>query len=85
MTDAMGPSLEASLEDLKAVYRVLLEHYDEYPDLVGNPFLESLRELLEEQALAEGVDIEDNREWTRWLHEPVDEIPIVPQRRELLN
>lgn len=71
MTDIFsGPSLEASLEDLKAIYRILLEHLAQYPELEANTFFESLRTLLEDQAEAEGVDLEDDAAWTAWLNEP---------------
>ncbi|MEZ4336465.1 MAG: hypothetical protein R3B82_07550 [Sandaracinaceae bacterium] len=84
MTDIFGgPSLEASLDDLKAIYRVLLEHAEQHPELEGNTFLDSLRHLLEDQALAEGVDLEDDDAWTAWLHEPVEQESVRPP--EMLN
>lgn len=77
-----NPSLEASLDDLKAVYRVLTAHADEHPELGDNAFVDSLQRLLEAQARVEGVDVADDEEWEAWLRgeEPDDE-----PRRDLLN
>lgn len=77
-----NPSLEASLDDLKAVYRVLATHADEHPELDENGFVDSLRRLLEAQARVEGVDVADDEEWEAWLlGEEDDEEP----QRDLLN
>jgi hypothetical protein len=62
-----NPSLEASLDDLKAVYRVLSVHADEHPELDENAFVESLHRLLEAQARVEGVDVADDDAWEAWL------------------
>ena len=62
-----NPSLEASLDDLKAIYRVLAAHHREHPELSKNSFFSSLRRLLEAQATAEGVDFIDDAEWESWL------------------
>jgi len=79
-----APSLEANLDDLKTIYTVLLSGYDEHPELASNGFFLSLQALLEAQAHAEGVDVEDETEWTDWLH---DVAPPPPEQtpRELLN
>lgn len=61
------PSLEASLDDLKDVYRVLTAHADEHPELAENGFVDSLQRLLEAQARVEGVDVADDAEWDAWL------------------
>ena len=77
-----GPSLEASLDDLKAVFRVLDAHCNEHPELRQNAFLESLRRLLEAQARADGIDPADPAQWTEWLaEESGDEDPS----RDVLN
>ena len=62
-----NPSLEASLEDLKTVYRVLVMHGSEHPELAENAFVGSLDRLLRAQARIEGVDTSDEREWSAWL------------------
>ncbi len=62
-----NPSLEASLEDLKVVYRVLVVHGSEHPELAENAFVTSLDRLLRAQARVEGVDTTDDREWSAWL------------------
>lgn len=61
------PSLEASLDDLKDVYRVLTAHADEHPELAENGFVDSLQRLLEAQARVEGVDVADDAQWDAWL------------------
>ncbi|MCB9593639.1 MAG: hypothetical protein H6719_12975 [Sandaracinaceae bacterium] len=84
MNDLFGPSLEASLEDLKSIYRILVDQFDAHPELEANTFLEALRNLLEDQAEAEGVDIDDDDAWDAWLHEPP--LPeVVEPPTELLN
>jgi hypothetical protein len=77
-----NPSLEASLDDLKAVYLVLSAHAEEHPELDENGFVISLRRLLEAQATVEGIDVADDAEWDAWLRcEEVEEEP----QRDLLN
>ncbi|MCZ7684427.1 MAG: hypothetical protein M5U28_38940 [Sandaracinaceae bacterium] len=61
------PSLEASLDDLGDVYRVLTAHADEHPELAENGFVDSLQRLLEAQARVEGVDVADDAQWDAWL------------------
>lgn len=68
-----SPSLEASLEELKVIYRVLLEHAEEHPELEGNEFMDSVRRFLVAQATAEGVDVEDEAEWLAWLADEEEE------------
>ena len=68
MNDLMdNPSLEASLDDLKVIYKVLTTHRPEHPELADNGFYESLKRLLEAQATVEGVDVADAQEWEAWL------------------
>ena len=67
MSDPSTPSLEASLDDLKSIYRILVSQYSAQPELVRNGFFQSLRALLENQAEAEGVDLDDDHEWNAWL------------------
>jgi hypothetical protein len=62
-----APSLEASLDDLKAVYRVLSTYLPQHPELEDNVFVESLRRLLEVQARAQGIDPVDETAWEAWL------------------
>lgn len=84
MIEIDSASLEASLDDLKSIYRILTEHQGDYPELAENGFFASLRLLLETQAQAEGVDIEDTHEWAAWLQESAAP-PAVETPRELLN
>ena len=84
MTDIFSsPSLEASLEDLKAIYRILAEHAEQHPELEKNTFLVALRDLLEDQAEAEGVDLDDAAAWQAWLDEPPP--PEVVSPSDMLN
>jgi hypothetical protein len=84
MSDASSPSLEASLDDLKSIYRILAGQYRAHPELVRNGFFQSLRVLLENQAEAEGVDVDDDAEWQAWLRDTPGLEPA-ETRRELLN
>ncbi|HHH27634.1 MAG TPA: hypothetical protein ENK57_04710 [Polyangiaceae bacterium] len=81
MRDFLNPSLEASLQDLKTIYRLLLAHHAEH--LVDNGFFESIRILLVEQAAAEGVDVNVEQDWLEWLEEVVE--PLDADPRGLLN
>ncbi|HJL14874.1 MAG TPA: hypothetical protein RMH99_04410 [Sandaracinaceae bacterium LLY-WYZ-13_1] len=85
MNDPMdSPSLEASLDDLKVIYKVLTVHRTEHPELEGNGFFESLQRLLEAQARVEGVDVEDDGEWEAWLAD-VEEASLPETPRDMLN
>ena len=78
--DFDSPSLEASLDDLKTIYRVLETHREEHPELVANAFFTSLERLLEAQATVEGVDVHDDAEWNAWLADveaPVEDAPKI--------
>ena len=82
--DFLSPSLEASLDELKSIYTVLVEGQEAHPELITNSFFQGLEELLEAQAHAEGVDLDDDRAWFTWLHDVAIEEPVdAPQ--ELLN
>lgn len=77
-----GPSLEASLDELKDIYRVLMGHLDEHPELEDNGFLAALENLLETQARTEGIDVDDEAQWEAWLRgEPRD----ATSRGDLVN
>ena len=79
--DFLNPSLDASLHDLKSIYRILNEHHAE--EMSDNGFFASLRELLLDQAADEGVDVHDESAWIAWLSEPPGG-PSTPPR-ELMN
>jgi len=80
----LSPNLEASLDDLKDIYRILTEHGEEHPELIGNGFYDSLEAMLEAQAKAEGVNADDDLEWAEWLNDTEREEPLETPR-ELLN
>ncbi len=84
MSDASSPSLEASLDDLKSIYRILVSQYKAHPELLQNGFFQSLRAMLENQAEAEGVDVDDDHEWNAWLMDTPGLEPA-PNPRNLLN
>lgn len=73
MKDTPSPSLEASLDELKVIYRVILAHAADHPELEGNEFLDSIRRFLVAQATVEGVDTADEAEWEAWLADEEDE------------
>jgi len=71
-----NPSLEASLDDLKVIYRVLVAHASDHPELAENAFMTSLDRLLRAQARIEGVDPSDVESWEAWLADAeVDDEP----------
>jgi len=71
-----NPSLEASLDDLKVIYRVLVAHAADHPELAENAFMTSLDRLLRAQARIEGVDPSDAESWEAWLADAeVDDEP----------
>ena len=85
MSDLLdNPSLEASLDDLKVIYKVLTVHRGDHPELMHNGFYASLRRLLEAQATVEGVDIADAGEWEAWLAD-VGVPEVETPGRDLLN
>jgi hypothetical protein len=85
MNDLMdSPSLEASLDDLKVIYKVLTLHLGEHPELTENSFFDSLKRLLEAQARVEGVDVSDAAEWEAWLADVAEPEPA-PTPRDMLN
>ena len=79
-----GPSLEASLVELKVIYRVLRTHAVQTTDLDGNVFYENLAELLRLQARSEGVNTDTSSDWEAWLVD-VDEEDEPEPTREVLN
>lgn len=82
--DFLSPNLEASLYELKDIYRVLAESCDSHPELTENGFFQSLKAMLEDQARAEGVDLKSDAEWAAWLRDTEDDEPI-ERTRERLN
>lgn len=65
--DSTRGRVEAGLEDLKLVYRILHRHLAEHPELMDSPFLEELQTYLYERAQEEGVDVSHHTEWDIWL------------------
>ena len=65
--DEPGIELEASLDDLKLVYRILHAHLAEHDELIDAPIFEELQTVLQRQAGAEGVDVTDHGAWAAWL------------------
>ncbi len=58
---------DASLEDMKLVYRVLHRHLAENLDLMESPFFDALQSALQQRAQAEGVDVGHHGAWDLWL------------------
>ena len=58
---------EASIEDLKLVYRVLHRHLGENLDLMECDFFDALQSALQQKAQGEGVDIGHHGAWDLWL------------------
>ena len=77
-------SLEVSLDELKAIYGVLSLHLAEHRELLSNRFFQTLEQLLEDQARADGVDVDDANAWDHWLGMR-DDVIHVPHHTTLLN
>jgi hypothetical protein len=77
-------SLEASLDDLKSLYRILDDQREAYPELDDNRFLDSLERLLRAQAQSDGVDAQDEIAFSRWLYDD-GLVPGRPSGGSLLN
>ncbi len=58
---------EASIDDMKLVYRVLHENLSRHIDLMDCDFLDALQRSLQKCATAEGVEIGDHGSWDAWL------------------
>ena len=58
---------EASLDDMKLVYRVLHENLSKHIELMDCDFLDALQRSLQKRARAEGVEIGDHGSWDAWL------------------
>ena len=71
-------SIEASVEELKLVYRVLGAHLGEHAELMEADFLDALQRALQKEARTEGVDVADHGAWSAWLG-------AKPGRRSLLG
>lgn len=61
---------EASLEDLKLVYRALHADLAKHPELLDAALFEELQRILQREAKAEGVDATDHAAWAAWLGDP---------------
>ena len=75
---------DASLSDMKLVYRVLHQHIAEHTELINSELLSTLQSALQNQAKADGVDVTDHAAWDAWLgHQnarPCDERVLQRQR-----
>jgi len=60
-------AFDASLEDMKLVYRVLHRHLADNLDLMDCPFFDDLQTALQQRAQAEGVDVGHHGAWDLWL------------------
>ena len=60
-------SFEASIEDMKLVYRVLHRHIGEHPELMDSGCMDELQAALQQKAQEEGVDVGHHGAWDLWL------------------
>lgn len=60
-------SFEASIEDMKLIYRVLHRHMGEHLELMDCDFMDGLQAALQHKAQQEGVDIAHHGAWDLWL------------------
>ena len=60
-------SFEASLEDVKLIYRTLHRHLTDHLDLMDCDFFDAIQSALQKKAQAEGVDVGHHGAWDLWL------------------
>lgn len=60
-------ALDASVEDVKLVYRVLHSVLAQNLELMDCELFERMQRALQERAKAEGVDVSDHAQWDAWL------------------
>ncbi|HBK80509.1 MAG TPA: hypothetical protein DDZ83_12715 [Nitrospinae bacterium] len=77
--------LEASIEDIKLVYRTLHRYLRDHLELMDCPLFDDLQSALQEKAQAEGVDIGHHSAWDLWLGN-TDAVPCEERvtKREVL-
>lgn len=66
--------LNASIEDVKLVYRTLHRHLSDHLELMDCELFDALQGALQEKAQAEGVDFGHHTAWDLWLGN-VDTVP----------
>ena len=77
-TQAGNFRFDASLEDMKLVYRVLHRHLSDNLELMDCAFLDELQVALQRKAQEEGVDIGHHTAWDLWLG---NETPVPCEER----
>ncbi len=70
--------LDASVEDMKLVYRTLHRHLSDHLELMDCELFDALQGALQEKAQAEGVDIGHHTAWDLWLG---NENPVTCEER----
>ena len=60
-------SVDASVEDMKLVYRVLHRHMAAHLELMDCDFMDKLQTALQKEAQAQGVDVGHHGAWDLWL------------------
>ncbi len=60
-------SFEASIEDMKLIYRILHRHMGEHLALMDSAFMDELQVALQQKAQKEGVDVGHHGAWDLWL------------------
>ncbi|MEE9240519.1 MAG: hypothetical protein V3U53_04950 [bacterium] len=76
---------EASIEDVKLVYRTLHRNLSKHLDLMDCDLFDTFQNALQEKAQGEGVDIGHHTAWDLWLGN-VDAVPCeerLKKRRKL--
>ncbi|MEM9490527.1 MAG: hypothetical protein AAGC55_15375 [Myxococcota bacterium] len=58
---------DASVAEMKLVYRVLHSNLSQHIELMDCDFLDHLQSELQQRARADGVDIGDHAAWDEWL------------------
>lgn len=64
---AQTVQLDASVDDLKLVYRVLHGNLGRFTELIDCELFERIQRVLQGRATADGVDVSDHAAWDAWL------------------
>lgn len=79
-------SFEASIEDMKLVYRVLHRHIGDHLELMDSGFMDELQAALQRKAQEEGVDVDHHGAWDLWLgNDAVTPCEERVKRRKILD
>jgi hypothetical protein len=74
-----------TLDELKAIFRVLHRHLTQHTELLDNAFFDDLQRHLHQAAQRDGVDIGDHGAWDQWLGNEAVSCAVRNPRRQSYN